>query len=87
MTEQDRAEFEAWFHDQPIHPSNAREHKLLRACWLAARRTQDAKVREMVELIAEMRDDLCVLSHKPEFLDTINRADAILDNKENNNNG
>ena len=45
------------------------------------------KHAELVELIAEMRDDLCVLSHKPEILDIINRADAILDNKENNNNG
>ena len=49
MTEQDRKEFEAWFQDQPIHPSNTREHQLLRACWLAARRSQDAKVRELVE--------------------------------------
>ena len=49
--------------------------------------TLAAENERMRELIAEMRDDLCVLSHKPEFLDTINRADAILDNKENNNNG
>lgn len=49
--------------------------------------TLTAENERMRDLIAEMRDDLCVLSHKPEFLDTINRADAILDNKENNNNG
>ena len=99
----ERAEFEAWLDywwDTSEWSGEDKEEGFL--AFKAARRTQDistaaiqniiaddyiAKVRELVELIAEMRDDLCVLSHKPEILDIINRADAILDNKENNNNG
>ena len=84
----ERAEFEAWLDywwDTSEWSGEDKEEGFL--AFKAARRTQDEKVRELVELIAEMRDDLCVLSHKPEFLDTINRADVILDNKEDNNNG
>lgn len=32
----------------------------------------------LVELVAEMRDDLCVLSHQPAIADTIKRADEAL---------
>ena len=58
MTEQDRAEFEAWFDKQDYSgevPPSRLAIKILKTqlygAWLAARRTQDAKVRELVEVI------------------------------------
>ncbi len=66
MTEQDRADFEAWARsvgadahkgseDLEWSPSVRRYTKVLThnyyLAWLAARRTQDAKVRELVEAI------------------------------------
>ncbi|MDB4261482.1 hypothetical protein N9878_01305 [bacterium] len=56
----DLQEFEAWFNDQPIHPSNTREYNLLRDCWLAARRLQSediAKLKAHRDRYAAKADD------------------------------
>lgn len=60
MNEQDRVEFEAWFDKQDYGgevPPSRLAIKILKTqlygAWLAARRTQDAKVRELVEAAEE----------------------------------
>ena len=49
MTEQERKEFEAWVNGPDGDVIT--DPWALEKCWLAARRTQDAKVRELVEVI------------------------------------
>ena len=62
MTEQDRKEFEAWAKSMRLNVKRSacdgsfwsREAKYAYLAWLAARRTQDAKVRELVEAVEEL---------------------------------
>ena len=51
MTEQERKEFEAWVNGPDGDVIT--DPWALEKCWLAARRTQDAKVRELVEAMDE----------------------------------
>ena len=51
MTEQERKEFEAWVNGPDGDVIT--DPWALEKCWLAARRTQDAKVRELVEAVLQ----------------------------------
>ena len=64
MTEQDRAEFEAWAKSMRLNVKRSaydgsfwkREAKYAYLAWHAARRTQDAQVRELVEAVLNMAE-------------------------------
>ena len=63
MTEQDRAEFEAWAKSMRLNVKRSsydgsfwkREAKYAYLAWLAARRTQNEKVGELVEAVDELK--------------------------------
>ena len=89
MTDQDRAEFEAWLDecDMPhhTHPDykdvyHDPDVNMMRDAWLAARRTQSQQVRELVETWIGMKDTrrACVYLNAPEIAEAINTLAARL---------
>jgi len=75
VTDQERAEFEAWLNSDDVFSVRARgvtSAKLAEMAYLAARRTQDAKVRELCGLIKTLHsEELQDRGEVPVLLDDI----------------